>query len=144
MKDTLKPGLVHSFSFQVGDDKTVPALYPEAAEFQAMPSVFATGFMVGLMEWACVQLLQPHCEKGEGSLGTHIDVSHLAATPVGHWVRVDAQVTEIKGRRVWFDVKAHDGDDLIGEGRHQRALVAWDTFNARVAEKAHNSAAAAH
>ena len=136
MKETLIPGLKHRFAFVVDGSKTVPALYPEAAEFRAMPEVFATGFMVGLMEWTCVQLLQSHLEAGEGSLGTHVDVSHLAATPPGHEVVVDAEIERIKGRRVWFRVSAHDGDDLIGEGRHERAVVVWQTFNARVAEKA--------
>ncbi|MEZ5839646.1 MAG: thioesterase family protein [Hyphomicrobiales bacterium] len=136
MKDTLKPGLKHRFEFRVDGTKTVPALYPESAHFRAMPEVFATGFMVGLLEWGCVQLLEPHLEAGEGSLGTHVDVSHLAATPPGHLVVVDAEVERVEGRRVWFRVSAHDGDDLIGEGRHERAVVVWDKFNARVAEKA--------
>ena len=135
MKVTLTSGLTHRFRFTVPDSKTVPALYPEAPEFRAMPEVFATGFMVGLMEWTCVQLLAPHLDDGEGSLGTHIDVSHLAATPPGHEVVVDAKVDRVEGRRVWFTVSAHDGDDLIGEGRHERAVVVWDKFNARVADK---------
>ncbi len=83
MKATLKPGLTHRFTYQVPQNKTVPHLYPEVAEFQAMPEVFATGFMVGLMEWTCMQLLAPHLDPGEGSLGVHIDVSHTAATPPG-------------------------------------------------------------
>lgn len=136
MKDTLKPGATHRFTYTVPETKTVPALYPESPELSAMPAVFATGFMVGLMEWTCVQLLASHLEPGEGSLGTHVDVSHLAATPPGHEVTVDVEVTEVDGRRVWFNVSAHDGDDLIGKGRHQRAVVNWDKFNARVAEKA--------
>lgn len=136
MKDSLKPGLKHRFTFRVDGSKTVPALYPEAAEFREMPEVFATGYMVGLLEWGCIQLLGPHLETGEGSLGTHIDVSHLAATPPGHEVVVDVEVERVEGRRVWFRVSAHDGDDLIGEGRHERAVVVWDKFNARVAEKA--------
>jgi fluoroacetyl-CoA thioesterase len=136
MKDTLQAGLKHSFTFKVPPNKTVPALYPESPEFQAMPEVFATGFMVGLMEWTCVQLLAPHLDEGEGSLGTHIDVSHIAATPHGFAVTVDVELTEVQGRKVWFQVRAHDGVDVIGEGRHERAVVSWDRFNQRVAEKA--------
>ena len=71
MKPTLKAGLKHRFAYTVPHSKTVPALYREAPQLQVMPEVFATGFMVGLMEWTCVQLLEPHLEKGEGSLGTH-------------------------------------------------------------------------
>ena len=80
MKPSLKPGLKHRFSYRVPETKTVPYLYREAPQLQAMPEVFATGFMVGLMEWTCVQLLEPHLDSGEGSLGVHINVSHVAAT----------------------------------------------------------------
>ena len=136
MKDSLKPGVSHRFVYRVPRDKTVPFLYPEAPAFQAMPEVFATGYMVGLMEWASVELLKPHLDEGEGSLGTHIDVSHLAATPPGFNVTVDTEVTAVEGRRVWFKIHANDGVDTIGEGRHERAVVIWNKFNARVAEKA--------
>ncbi|RXF74719.1 thioesterase family protein [Hansschlegelia zhihuaiae] len=132
---TLTPGLRHVFSYVVPESKTVPSLYPEAEQFQAMPKVFATGFMVGLMEWTCIQLLAPHLAAGEGSLGTHIDVSHLAATPPGLTVTVEAELTQVDGRRVWFDVSARDDRDLIGAGRHERAIVGWSKFEARVAEK---------
>ena len=81
MKPSLKPGLKHRFAYTVPETKTVPHLYRESPELQAMPEVFATGFMVGLMEWTCVQLLEPHLDPGEGSLGTHIDVAHKSATP---------------------------------------------------------------
>jgi fluoroacetyl-CoA thioesterase len=140
MKATLKAGLTHRFTYQVPAQKTVPHLYQEAPEFQAMPEVFATGFMVGLMEWTCIQLLAPHLDPGEGSLGTRIDVSHMAATPVGLNVTVDAECTTVRGRRASFRVRAHDGIDMIGEGQHERVIVLWDRFNAKVAEKAAASA----
>jgi fluoroacetyl-CoA thioesterase len=136
MKATLKSGLSHRFSYQVPQNKTVPHLYPEVADFQKMPAVFATGFMVGLMEWTCMQLLAPHLDPGEGSLGVHVDVSHTAATPPGLTVMVEAECVAVDGPRVTFKVKAHDGVDAIGEGRHQRFIVNWQTFNARVAQKA--------
>jgi len=140
MKDSLKPGLRHRFVYTVPENKTVPHLYPEAADFQTMPAVFATGFMVGLMEWTCIQLMAPHLDPGEGSLGIHVDVSHLAATPPGLTVTVDAECTAVNGRKLTFNVTAHDGVDLIGEGRHERAVVVWDRFNGRVAEKAKSAA----
>lgn len=136
MKDTLLAGLKHSFTFKVPQSKTVPSLYPEAPEFQAMPEVFATGWMIGLMEWTCVQLLAPHLDDGEGSVGTHVDVSHDAATPPGLSVTVDVELTELTGRKAWFHVRAHDGIEVIGEGYHERAIVSWERFNKRVAEKA--------
>ena len=136
MKPTLKPGLTHSFSYRVPENKTVPFTYPESPEIAAMPKVFATGFMIVLMEWTCLQLLAPHLDAGEGSVGIHVDVSHTAATLPGMTVTVEAECIAVEGRKATFNVRAHDGVDLIGEGRHERAVVVWDKFNARVAEKA--------
>ena len=135
MKSTLEPGLQHRFTYMVPQNKTVPHLYPEVAEFQAMPAVFATGFMVGLMEWTCMQLMASHLDPGEGSLGVHVDVSHTAATPPGLPVTVQVVCVSVDGPRVTFSVEAHDGIDSIGKGRHQRFVVRWDKFNARVEQK---------
>lgn len=135
MKATLVPGVKESFSFEIPVTKTVPNLYPEAAEFQEMPEVFATGFMVGLMEWTCLKLLAPHLEEGEGSLGTHINVSHAAATPPGLTVTVEAECIEARGPRVKFRVRAHDGVDMIGEGEHDRFVVTWERFERGMKKK---------
>lgn len=136
MKATLLPGARTEFAFRIPAEKTVPYLFPEAHEFQQMPTVFATGFMVGLMEWTCLKVIEAHLDEGEGSLGVHIEVSHLAATVPGQTVTVDAECTKIEGRRLYFHVKAHDGLDLIGEGDHQRMIVDWEKYEARVNEKA--------
>ncbi|MGD9670051.1 MAG: thioesterase family protein [Hyphomicrobiaceae bacterium] len=136
MKDTLKVGDTFHYEYKVPATKTVPHLYPEAIEFTIMPTVFATGFMVGLMEWTALKLLAPHMDEGEGSLGTHINVSHVAATVPGQVVSVDAEVIGINGRRVTFKVKAHDGIELIGEGDHERVVVPWEKFEAKVNQKA--------
>jgi fluoroacetyl-CoA thioesterase len=135
MKPSLQPGLKLSLSYTVPEEKTVPHLYRESPELQVMPDVFATGFMVGLMEWTCVQLLTPHLDEGEGSLGTHIDVSHKAATPVGFTVTVEAECIEVRGPRTRFKIVAHDGVDEIGVGTHERFIVTWDRFNRGVAAK---------
>ena len=136
MKPSLKPGLKHRFSYTVPESKTVPFTYPESPEIAAMPKVFATGFMVVLMEWTCIQLLAPHLDLGEGSVGVHVDVSHVAATLPGQIVTVDVECVAVDGKRLTFAVKGHDGVDLIGEGRHERFVVAWDKFNERLAAKA--------
>jgi fluoroacetyl-CoA thioesterase len=141
MKPTLKPGLTYRFAYKVPDDKTVPHLFPDSIDFQSMPKVFATGFMVGLMEWTCMQLMAPHLDPGEGSLGIHIDVSHEAATPPGLTITVEAECTAVDGKRLSFRLRAHDGVDQIGSGTHQRFVVRWDSFNARVAEKAKSAMA---
>ena len=74
MKDTLKPGLKYTHTFKVPASKTVPALYPESEEFLVMPEVFATGFLVGLLEWACIKALRPHLDwPNEQTVGTHIE-----------------------------------------------------------------------
>lgn len=136
----MKPGLAvgdrATFRHQVEARHTVPALLPESAAFKAMPAVLATGYMVGLMEWACIEQLSPFMEPGEGSLGTHVDVNHIAPTPPGLTVEVETEVTGIDGRFVWFRVRAHDGVDVIGEGRHQRAVVRWEKFVPKAMAKA--------
>jgi len=141
MKNTLKPGLKRTLSFRVPENKTVPHLYPEAASFQKMPEVFATGFMVGLFEWVCTELLAEHLDTGEGSLGTHVDFTHEAATPAGLTITVEAECIEVAGAKVRFRVSGHDGIDRIGGGEHERYVVRWDKFNARVAEKANRAKA---
>jgi fluoroacetyl-CoA thioesterase len=136
MRPSLQSGLKHRFAYRVPETKTVPHLYSEAPELQEMPEVLATGFLVGLMEWTCVQLLRPHLDPGEGSLGVHIDISHKAATPPGMTVTVDAECVEVRGPRAHFTIKAHDGIDEIGCGTHERFIVTWARFNKSVAAKA--------
>ncbi len=136
MLPSLAAGLTYTLRYTVPRNKTVPFIYPENPDFTAMPEVFATGFMVALMEWCCVEAIKPHLEAGEGSLGTMIDVTHEAATPPGLTVTVNCRLEKVDGRKLEFTVEAHDGHDLIGKGRHGRAVVRWDRFNQKVAEKA--------
>lgn len=137
MKDTLKPGIKYQHKFTIPASKTVPALYPEADEFLVMPEVFATGFLVGFLEWACIRAINPHLDwPGEQSLGTHIDVSHEAATPPGLEVTATVELIAVEGRKLTFTVEAHDGVDLISRGRHERHVINWDKFVAKVGAKA--------
>lgn len=143
MKDGLKPGLTHQFTYTVPPTKTVPQLYPEAPSFQDMPQVFATGFMVGLLEWACLETVKPYLDwPREQTVGTHVDFSHLAATPPGLTVTVRVRLDSVEGRKLVFSVSAHDGIDLITEGRHERFVIDAAKFNARVAEKRNKGPAA--
>jgi len=136
MKDTLKPGIESGFTFRIPESKTVPALYPESAEFQEMPEVFATGFLVGFLEWACIKAINPHLDwPGEQTVGTHIDVSHIAATPVGFEVTARVKLIVIDGRRLVFEVEAHDGVDLISKGTHERHIITKDKFDLKMKEK---------
>lgn len=135
MKDTLKEGLEHTHTYRVPENKTVPHLYPEAESFQSMPKVFATGFLVGLMEWACIEAMTPHLEEGEGSLGILVNVTHEAATPPGMEVTVHVRCTGVDGQRTTWEIEARDEVDLIGRGTHERFAVNFERFNARVAKK---------
>jgi len=137
MKDTLKPGIRYEHQFCIPFSKTVPALYPESEEFLAMPEVFATGFLVGLLEWACILAIKPHLEwPFEQTVGTHIDVSHEAATPPGLEVTVLVELISVEGRKLVFMVEAHDGVDLISKGRHERFVINKEKFDAKVSGKA--------
>ena len=137
MKETLRPGLEATFRYRVPDSKTVPRIYDEAADFQLMPRVLATGYMVALVEWACIELIKPHLDwPREQTLGTRVDLSHTAATPAGFMVEVRTRLAGVEGRRLVFDVSAHDGVDAISEGRHERHVIDAERFNAKVGAKA--------
>ncbi|MBC7908263.1 MAG: thioesterase family protein [Rhodospirillaceae bacterium] len=135
MKTSPAIGDVFDFSFRVSDAKIVPVLYPESDIFLSMPSVFATGYMVGLMEWACAEALRPHLDEGEGSLGVLVDVNHIAPTLPGQTVTVTVTCDKAEGRKLGWSLVARDELDVIGEGRHERAVVAWDRFNQKLDEK---------
>ena len=142
MKDTLRPGLTHEFRFRVPENKTVPHLYPEAPEFQVMPRVLATGFMVGLLEWACIQAINPHLDwPNEQSVGTLVNFSHTAATPPGMNVTVRVKLGGVEGRKLTFLVNADDGIDKISEGTHERFVIDAAKFNSKLAAKAERAAA---
>jgi fluoroacetyl-CoA thioesterase len=134
---TLQPGLRHEFTYTVPPDKTVPHLYPEATDFTVMPEVFATGFLVGLIEWTCIQLVNQHLDwPAEMTLGVHVDVSHEAATPPGMQITTSVELTKVDGRLLEFAVESHDGVDTIARGTHRRAVVDAAKFKARAAAKA--------
>ena len=136
MKATLIPGIRYEHTFLVPTSKTVPALYPESPEFLAMPEVFATGFMVGLLEWACIMALKPHLDwPQEQTVGTHINVSHEAATPPGLEVTATVELLAVEGRKLTFSVSAHDWVDLIAQGTHERFVINKEKFTKKVRDK---------
>ncbi len=136
MKETLQAGLTHEFKFTVPESKTVPNIYPESADFQVMPKVFATGYMVALMEWACVDLLKAHLGWAqEQTVGAHVNLSHTAATPPGFEVTVNVELTEVAGKALTFAITASDGVDQITDGTHQRFVVDSTKFNDRLQKK---------
>ena len=136
MKETLHPGLQHTFSFLVSKEKTVPYVYPESDLFREMPQVFATAFLVGFMEWACMEALRPYLEAGEVTLGTMINVTHQAATPPGMQVTAVVKCLEVEGKRTLWEIEVRDEVEVIGKGTHERFTVNQDKFCARIAAKA--------
>ena len=139
MKDPIQPGLTFEFRFKVPENKTVPHLYPESPEFQAMPKVLATGFMVGLFEWACIQAINPHIDwPEEQTVGIHVNLSHVAATPPGLTITVKGKLKEVEGHKLSFSLVADDGVDKISEGTHDRFVIHAAKFNAKMATKADN------
>lgn len=136
MKKTLTVGLEYRHTFVVTESKLVPALYPEAEEFLTMPNVFATGYLVGLIEWACIKSLIPHLDwPSEQTVGIAIDVDHTAATPPGFQVTVTTQLIDIDGKRLTFEVSAHDDIDLISRGRHERFIIDKEKFDHKLKNK---------
>lgn len=97
--------------------------------------VFATPMMIALIEQTCNESVTPLLEAGQGTVGTHIDVSHCAATPVGMRVWCDSELVEVDRRRLVFKVAAYDECGLIGEGTHERFIIDSTKFQAKTNEK---------
>jgi fluoroacetyl-CoA thioesterase len=101
-----------------------------------MPHVLATGYLVGLLEWACIEAIKPHLDwPREQSLGTHVNFSHVAATPPGLTITVDVRLDKVEGRKLSFSLSAHDGIEKISEGTHERHVIDVERFNRKVAAK---------
>ena len=98
-------------------------------------SVLATPRMIALMEESAYKCIDKYLEDGQSSVGTYLDVKHLAATPVGMEVYAESEVIEVDGRRVVFSVKAYDEKGLIGEGKHERFIVFSDKFVSKTYQK---------
>ncbi|MBQ6047041.1 MAG: thioesterase family protein [Bacteroidales bacterium] len=98
--------------------------------------VFATPMMVSLVEQTCWQSVADHLGEGDTTVGTQVNIAHLAATPVGMKVRCESELTEVEGRRLRFAVKVFDECGLVGEGTHERFIVTTDRFLAKVKSKA--------
>jgi fluoroacetyl-CoA thioesterase len=103
-----------------------------------LPQVLATPVMIMVMENAALNALKPFLEGDESAVGTEIDVRHLAATPVGHDIRAEAEVMEAAGKRILFKVSARDEIEEIGAGTHQRVVIDLKSFNERLARKRKN------
>jgi fluoroacetyl-CoA thioesterase len=135
MKKTLLPSLEHNFIFRIEDQHTVPSLLPESPIFSSMPGVLASGYFVGLIEWACMEAMAPHLEEGEGSVGTMFDLTHTSPTPPGLQVSITVRCLEVEGRRTLWEFEARDDKEPIGRGKHERFIVNWERFRVKLEEK---------
>jgi fluoroacetyl-CoA thioesterase len=136
MSPDLKPGITFEWHYLVPARSTVPNLFSDTAFCRDMPDVLATGYMVGLMELACVNGIMPYIDwPREQSVGIHVNFSHIAATPPGMTLTIKGEVLEVDGRRVKFRIEAWDDQDKITEGEHERAIILPEKFNAKLAEK---------
>ncbi|RJF89776.1 thioesterase [Oleomonas cavernae] len=133
--DDLKPGLRHSQTITVDASLTVPRVSAAFTGFADMPPVFATAFLVGFVEWTCIELLRPYLAPHQRTVGTCVDLSHVAATPIGLAVTAQAELVEIEGRKLCFHARCHDVRESIGEGHHERAIIDYDKFIARIGLK---------
>jgi fluoroacetyl-CoA thioesterase len=137
MSPDLKPGHRFEWTYVVPERATVPNLYHDTGFCRDMPVVLATGYMVGMMELACIHGTMPFVDwPNEQSVGIHVDFAHLAATLPGMTLTIKGELLAIEGRKLSFRVEAWDGIDKITEGTHTRIIISPDKFNAKLAEKA--------
>jgi fluoroacetyl-CoA thioesterase len=125
----IKPGVRGSAELVVGEEHTAPSIGSGKVR------VLATPVMINLIEAASLAAVEHLLPPGYQSLGTHLDVRHIAATPVGMRVRATAEVIAQDGRSIRFRVEAHDEKDLIGDGVHERVVVNVAKFDERVQRK---------
>jgi fluoroacetyl-CoA thioesterase len=125
----LEPGATNTLTIVVDESMTADRLGNTGVH------VLATPMLVSYFELAAHQLVMPALEPGQGTVGSHIDIRHLAATPIGMRVTFRATLTERDGRRLVFRVEADDERDHVGEGTHERFVVDMKTFMGRIAAK---------
>lgn len=127
----LKPGLTGTDELKVRVEHTAPSIG------SGLVPVLGTPVMINIIEAAALAAVERFLPAGYQSLGTHLDVRHIAATPIGMMVRGTAELTAIEGRNLFFRVEVHDEKELIGGGTHQRVVVNVARFDERVKKKLH-------
>jgi len=133
--DDLKVGLRHSETLTVIEALAVPAqarLFDPSTE---MPPVFATAQMIAFVEWTCVHALAPYLGAHQRTGGTRVEMTHIAATPIGMRVTAEVELVAIDGRTIRFKVACRDEREPIGDGFHERVVIDHDRFMARLVRK---------
>jgi fluoroacetyl-CoA thioesterase len=100
-----------------------------------MPTVFATANMIAFVEWTCVAALAPYLGPHQRTVGTRVEMTHTAATPVGMTVTAEIELVAIEGRMLRFKIACHDETEPIGDGFHECTIIDHDRFMARLAKK---------
>ena len=126
----LPAGLTGIAEMVVGEQHTAPRIGSGRIR------VLATPVMIQLIESAALAAVEQSLPEEHQSLGTHLDITHVAATPVGMRVRATAEVTRVEGRTIYLKVRAEDERELIGEGTHERVVVNLERFDKRIQGKA--------
>jgi predicted thioesterase len=134
MRPTLAAGVAGTREFLVDRERTIDFMGEDAR-------VYATPMLVRDIEVTCREMLLPHLDAGEDSVGTRVEIDHLAATLMGMKVAISATIAEIKGRAVTFDVTASDGLDQVCRGRHMRFVANVDQVKQRLQQKQAKAAA---
>lgn len=140
MLDLLVPGIRHARAIRVDRSLTVPFVSEKFTGFADMPPVFATAYMVGLVEWTCIELLKPFLADSQRTVGTHVNLSHSAATPIGMTVTAEVDLVAIEGRRLRFSVVCKDEADIICQGEHERFIIDVDKFMRKLELKSQQEA----
>lgn len=131
----LDVGLRHCERLTVAPHHTVPQVDPGWAGFKEMPPVLATAMMIAFVEHTCVMALRPFLAPDQRTVGTHVDISHVAPTPIGMDVMADIELVAKEGRTLSFKVSCRDECGLIGEGMHRRAMIDLGRFTQRLQDK---------
>ncbi len=129
MKDSLQPGLKITRRYDVDKDKTIDFMGDELR-------VYATPMMVMDVERTCLELMSEHADEGESSVGARVEIDHMGPTLLNMWVEVRAEVVEVKGPKVVFDVEVHDALDQVGKARHIRFMIDMEGQKGRLEKKA--------
>jgi fluoroacetyl-CoA thioesterase len=136
VKPTLVPGLARTAALRVTEDPTVSHVSPRLPALAGLPDVFVTALMIAFTEATCVDLLSDLLDADETTVGTHVDLSHVAATPPGMTVTAAVKLTSVDRRALSFVVELHDEAGPTCKGTHRRSVVTASRFTARVTDKA--------
>lgn len=129
MKDTLQPGLKITRRYDVDKDKTIDFMGDELR-------VYATPMMVMDVERTCLEVMSEHADDGESSVGARVEIDHMGPTLMDMWVEVRAEVVEVKGLKVVFEVEVRDALDQVGKARHIRFMIDMAGQKGRLEKKA--------